>query len=73
MQPNKTTKLKQKQKGEKVTLVSEQVRKILLSFGHEVRFLAARPDVRELAGHLTKDDSDLHLQSVRIIGWNQST
>jgi D-alanine-D-alanine ligase len=61
-------KIEAEAEGEKVTLVSEQVRTILLSFGHEVRFLAARPDVRELAGHLTKDDSDLIFNLCESLG-----
>lgn len=52
-------KIEAEAEGQKITLVSEQVKEILVSLGHEVRFLAARPDVRQLAASLTKDDSDL--------------
>jgi D-alanine-D-alanine ligase len=54
--------------GQKVTLVSEQVKEILVSLGHEVRFLAARPDVRELAAALTKDDSELIFNLCESLG-----
>jgi D-alanine-D-alanine ligase len=54
--------------GEKVTLVSEQVKEILVSQGHEVRFLAARPDVRQLAASLTKDDSELIFNLCESLG-----
>ncbi len=61
-------KIEAEAEGEKVTLVSEQVQKILVSLGHEVKFLAARPNVRELAGHLTKDDSDLIFNLCESLG-----
>jgi len=54
--------------GEKVTLVSEQVKEILVTLGHEVRFLAARPDVRQLAAALTKDDSELIFNLCESLG-----
>jgi D-alanine-D-alanine ligase len=54
--------------GQKVTLVSEQVKEILVSQGHEVRFLAARSDVRQLAAALTKDDSELIFNLCESLG-----
>jgi D-alanine-D-alanine ligase len=61
-------KIEAEAEGEKVNLVSEQVQKILIDQGHEVRFLAARPNVRELANHLTKDDSDLIFNLCESLG-----
>jgi D-alanine-D-alanine ligase len=61
-------KLEAEAEGQKVTLVSEQVQKILVGLGHEVKFLAARPNVRELAGHLTRDDSDLIFNLCESLG-----
>ncbi|MCI0442304.1 D-alanine--D-alanine ligase [bacterium] len=61
-------KIEAEAEGQKVTLVSEQVKEILVSLGHEVRFLAARPDVRQLAAALTKDDSDLIFNLCESLG-----
>jgi D-alanine-D-alanine ligase len=61
-------KIEAEAEGQKVTLVSEQVKDILVSLGHEVRFLAARPDVRQLAATLTKDDSDLIFNLCESLG-----
>jgi D-alanine-D-alanine ligase len=61
-------KIEAEAEGQKVTLVSEQVKEILVSLGHEVQFLAARPDVRQLAAALTKDDSDLIFNLCESLG-----
>ncbi len=61
-------KVEAEAEGQKVTLVSEQVKEILVSLGHEVQFLAARPDVRQLATALTKDDSDLIFNLCESLG-----
>ena len=61
-------KIEAEAEGEKVTLVSEQVKEILVSLGHEVQFLAARSDIRQLAGALTKDDSDLIFNLCESLG-----
>ncbi len=61
-------KIEAEAEGQKVTLVSEQVKEILLSLGHEVQFLAARSDVRQLAAALTKDDSDLIFNLCESLG-----
>lgn len=61
-------KVEAEAEGQKVTLVSEQVKEILISLGHEVQFLAARPDVRQLATALTKDDSDLIFNLCESLG-----
>jgi D-alanine-D-alanine ligase len=61
-------KIEAEAEGQKVTLVSEQVKEILATLGHEVRFLAARPDVRQLAAALTKDDSELIFNLCESLG-----
>jgi D-alanine-D-alanine ligase len=61
-------KIEAEAEGQKVTLVSEQVKEILVSLGHDVRFLAASSDVRQVAGALTKDDSDLIFNLCESLG-----
>jgi len=61
-------KIEAEAEGEKVTLVSEQVKEILVNLGHNVRFLAARPEVRQLAAALEKDDSDLIFNLCESLG-----
>lgn len=61
-------KIEAEAEGEKVTLVSEQVKEILVNLGHDVRFLAARPEVRQLAASLEKDDSDLIFNLCESLG-----
>ena len=61
-------KIEAEAEGQKVTLVSEQVKEILVSLGHDVRFLAASTDVRQVAGALTKDDSDLIFNLCESLG-----
>src|SRR5262245_36786470 len=61
-------KIEAEAEGQKVTLVSDQVKEILETLGHEVRFLAARPDVRQLAAALTKDDSELIFNLCESLG-----
>ena len=61
-------KIEAEAEGQKVTLVSEQVKEILVSLGHEVQFLPARSDIRQLAAALTKDDSDLIFNLCESLG-----
>src|SRR5215471_4854263 len=54
--------------GEKVTLVAEQVEKVLNQIGHKVNKLVAKPNIRDLAGRIAKDDSDLIFNLCESLG-----
>ena len=45
--------------GENVTLVCEQVQKVLRDLGHNVKRLAARPNLGDLTTRIANDNADL--------------
>ena len=54
--------------GEKVTLVAEQVEQTLKKIGHEVKRLAAKPNLRDLTGRIANDDADLIFNLCESLG-----
>jgi len=54
--------------GEKITLVAEQVEKVLNELGHKVNKLVAKPNIRDLAGRIANDNSELIFNLCESLG-----
>jgi D-alanine-D-alanine ligase len=54
--------------GEKVTLVCEQVQKVLRDLGHNVKRLAARPNLGDLTTRIANDNADLIFNLCESLG-----
>ena len=63
-----TDKAEAEAEGEKVTLVCEQVQETLVQLGHEVKRIAARPNLRDLVGRIANDDADLIFNLCESLG-----
>jgi D-alanine-D-alanine ligase len=63
-----TDKAQAEAEGEKVTLVCEQVQQVLVTLGHRVKRLAARPNLRDLTGRIANDDADLIFNLCESLG-----
>jgi D-alanine-D-alanine ligase len=63
-----TDKAEAEAEGEKVTLVAEHVEKTLVSLGHQVKRLIARPNLRDLTGRIANDDADLIFNLCESLG-----
>ena len=63
-----TDKAEAEAEGEKVTLVAEQVQDVLVQLGHDVKRLAARPNLRDLTGRIANDEADLIFNLCESLG-----
>jgi D-alanine-D-alanine ligase len=61
-------KAEAEEKGEKLSLVYEQVAQVLTKRGHEVHLLAAGPKIRNLVSQIDKDDSDIIFNLCESLG-----
>ena len=63
-----TDKAEAEAEGEIVTLVCEQVQETLIQLGHDVKRIAARPNLRDLVGRIANDDADLIFNLCESLG-----